>query len=482
MNDEPTTPATIHVLVAVHEEHRAQLVSTFLRNRGHRVACVRDSRATLHALRDEAFDVAVVDIGAHESDGLELVHQLRADADGPELIVITGNESGETVIGALRLGAYAHLPKPYRMAEIDVLVRRAWEKRQLARHNRYLRGRLARIDGDSVVDTCSPPMQAILALIERIAPSASPVMITGERGTGKRRLARRIHRASRREGAFVQGDRGDPGDAAVDVELFGGTRSSPADPHGAIGLLELAAHGTIFLPSIVTLPMKVQARLARALEHGSFVRVGGTQRIVVSARLNASTEEGLEAAVRAGGFNEALFDCVHAITVVIPPLRERPGDIPLLAQHFLRELGGAAAPVLASDAVARLQAYRWPGNVRELRNLMERLVLTAPGHAREVGPEELPLATDRAAVRTVVGANVTVGELERQHIQAVLERTGWHQGKAALRLGISPSTLYRKMRELRLEKPHKPGKPRSDRSRSNGGAKPRPATRRAPRA
>ncbi|HMA25881.1 MAG TPA: response regulator, partial [Gemmatimonadaceae bacterium] len=139
MTDDATSRATIHVLVAVHEEHRAQLVSTFLRNRGHRVACVRDGRAAVHAARDEAFDVAVLDIGAHEPDGLEIVHHLRADVEAPELIVITGNEAGETAIGALRLGAYAHLPKPYRRAEIDVLVRRAWEKRQLARENRYLR-------------------------------------------------------------------------------------------------------------------------------------------------------------------------------------------------------------------------------------------------------------------------------------------------------------------------------------------------------
>lgn len=456
MSDEATTPATIHVLVAVHEEHRAQLVSTFLRNRGHKVACVRDGRAALHALRDEAFDVAVLDMAPHESEGLELVHQMRADPETPELIVITGNESGETAIGALRLGAYAHLPKPYRMAEIDVLVRRAWEKRQLARENQYLRGRLTRVDGDSFVVPRSPPMQAILALLDRVAPNPTPVLIAGEPGTGKRLLARRIHRTSARRGPFVECTRRESGDPAIDVDLFGGLRGSPAHEPRAIGLLELAAHGTLFVAEAGSLPGKVQARLARAIEHGSFVRVGGTQRILAAARLIASTTD-LDPASRAERFNDALLACVGAVTITVPPLRERSADIPLLAQHFLRELGGDTAPVLSSDAEARLQSYAWPGNVHELRNLMERLVLTASGKDGEVGPDELHLGADRSAVRTSVGANVTVGELERQHIRAVLERSGWHQGKAAILLGISPSTLYRKMRELRLDKPARRG-------------------------
>ena len=475
MSDEATTPATIHVLVAVHEEHRAQLVSTFLRNRGHRVACVRDGRAAVHSLRDEAFDVAVLDVGPHESDGLEIVHQLRADPESPELIVITGNESGETAIGALRLGAYAHLPKPYRMAEIDVLVRRAFEKRQLARQNRYLRDRLSRVDGSAVVITRSPPMQVLLALSERIAPSASPILITGERGTGKRLLARRIHAASRRTGPCVEAGGAEPGDLVLDVELFGGGRTSSGHSSRAIGLLELAAHGTLFVAHVDTLPVKVQAKLSRAFEHGSFLRVSGTQRVDVSARLIASTSAADLHAAAGERFSDALLAYVGAITLAIPPLRERPGDVPLLAQYFLRAMGGAAPPRLSSDAIGRLQEYAWPGNVRELRNLMERLVLTSAGSAREVGPDELPLAVNRKVVRTAVGADVTVGELERQHIEAVLERTAWHQGNAAAMLGISSSTLYRKMRELHIEKPARQqprrGSSGAAKRRGHGGAR-----------
>ena len=453
MTEDATSRATIHVLVAVHEEHRAQLVSTFLRNRGHRVACVRDGRAAVHAARDEAFDVAVLDIGAHEPDGLEIVHQLRADVEAPELIVITGNEAGETAIGALRLGAYAHLPKPYRMAEIDVLVRRAWEKRQLARENRYLQYRLDRVTGAADIITRSAPMHAILALVERAAAGASPILVVGEAGTGKRLLARRIHVASQRRGPFVEAGGARPGDAALDTDLFGGSgRGSAASPSKRVaGLIELAANGTLFLPNVERLPPKLQAKLERALAHGSFVRVGGTQRIEITARLVASADDDVEAAARENRLHDALFARIRTITVTLPPLRERAADIPLLAQHVLSELTGGAPPTLSPDAMVRLQAYSWPGNVRELRNVMERLVLTGRRAGDEVGPDELPLVPDRMVVRTRVGASVSVSELERQHIEAVLERTGWHQGKAAVILGLSASTLYRKIRELALE-------------------------------
>jgi len=456
MTEDATSRATIHVLVAIHEEHRAQLVSTFLRNRGHRVVGVRDGRAAVHAARDEGFDVAVFEIGAHEPDGLEIVHQLRADMESPELIVITGNEAGETAIGALRLGAYAHLPKPYRMAEIDVLVRRAWEKRQLARENRYLQYRLDRVTGGSAADiiTRSAPMQAILALVERAAAGESPILVVGEVGTGKRLLARRIHIASQRRGGFVEAAGTRPGEAALDADLFGGSgRGSAASQSKRFaGLIELAANGTLFLPHADRLPPKLQGKLERALEQGSFVRAGGTQRIEITARLVASAGDGAEAAGREDRVHDALFARLRTITVTLPPLRERAADIPLLAEHFLGELTGGAPPMLSPDAIVRLQAYSWPGNIRELRNVMERLVLTGRRAGDEVGPDELPLGADRAAARTRVGASVSVSELERQHIEAVLERTGWHQGKAAVILGLSASTLYRKIRELGLER------------------------------
>lgn len=470
MTDDATSRATIHVLVAIHEEHRAQLVSTFLRNRGHRVACVRDGRAAVHAARDEAFDVAVLDIGAHEPDGLEIVHHLRADVEAPELIVITGNEAGETAIGALRLGAYAHLPKPYRMAEIDVLVRRAWEKRQLARENRYLQHRLDRVAGTADLVTRSAPMHAILALVERAAASASPILVVGEAGTGKRLLARRIHLASQRRGAFVEADGARPGEAALDADLFGGSaRGAAAQTKRVAGLIELAANGTLFLPNVDRLSVKLQARLARALEHGSFVRVGGTQRIDITARLVASAGPDVDAAARDERVHPGLFERIRTITVTLPPLRERTADIPLLAEHFLAELTGGIPPALSPDAMTRLQAHLWPGNVGELRNVMERLVLMGKRAGDEVGPEELALGPDRAFERTRVGSSVSVGELERQHIEAVLERTGWHQGKAAVILGLSASTLYRKIRELGLARTSAPEAVKTKRRRGRSG-------------
>src|SRR5215831_4529005 len=175
----------IRVLVAEDEENLAQILCTFLRSRGHQVACVGDGKSALQALRDEAYDVAIVDIVMPEVDGLEVLRQLRSEPEPPEVIVITGNGTVETAITAMKLGAYDYLAKPYRMAEIDVLVRRAWEKHQLARENRYLQARLSRVDATPEVITQYAPMHAVLALLERVATADSPVLITGESGTGK---------------------------------------------------------------------------------------------------------------------------------------------------------------------------------------------------------------------------------------------------------------------------------------------------------
>jgi len=446
----------IQVLVAEDEENLAHILSTFLRGRGHHVVCVGDGKTALQAVRSEAFDVALVYIVMPEMDGLETLRHLRAEPDPPEVIIITGNGTVETAITAMKLGAYDYMAKPYRMAEIDVLVRRAWEKRQLARENRYLQSRLSRVDATPEVVTQYAPMRAVLSLVERVAATDSPLLITGESGTGKRLLSRAVHRLSGRVGPFVEADSRVMAENVLDVELFGHERGAFS---GAIarkaGLIELAANGTLFIDDVGLLSAKLQSKVARALEHGSFFRVGGTQKVDIAVRLVTSSHHDLEQAVRDGRFREDLLYRLNVVTVALPPLRERAVDIPLLAQHFLTHLAGPAAPGFTADAIALLQEYAWPGNIRELRNVIERVALLTRDSTQPIRAQDLPLATAPRPPRGAVGSPTTLGDLERQHIEAILTQTNWHQGKAAKLLGISSKTLYRKIREYGFQRPNK---------------------------
>jgi DNA-binding NtrC family response regulator len=450
MRDSPR----IRILVAEDEINLAQILSSFLEGRGHQVVTVGDGRKALQELQASAYDVALLDIVMPELDGLEVLRQLREDAEAPEVIIITGNGTIETAISAMKLGAYDYLSKPYRMAEIDVLVRRAWEKRQLARENKLLASRLSRVDGSPEIQTRDPRMQTVLGMIEKAAASDSPVLVTGESGTGKELVARALHQLSGRHGPLVDLNCAVITEGAAESELFGFERGAAGGGVTArkAGHLELAAGGTVFLDEVSELEPRLQGKLLRALEQGSFFRVGGTQKVEVDVRIVTATNRDLPALVSEGKFREDLFYRINAITIALPPLRERPDDVSLLAEHFLARFGGASPPRLSEEALDALRAYPWPGNVRELRNVVERAVLLATGG--QIRASELPLGRGTAASgATMIGGAVTLEELERRHIEAVLRQTQWHQGRAAATLGISSKTLYRKIREYGFQRP-----------------------------
>jgi two-component system, NtrC family, response regulator AtoC len=443
----------IKVLVAEDEVHLGQILSNFLTGRGYALHTVTDGRAALDALRAEAFDVALLDIVMPELDGLEVLKQVRADADPPEVIIITGNGTIETAISAMKLGAYDYMAKPYRMAEIDVLVRRAWEKRRLARENTLLQSQLERASGADDIETQYAPLQAVLEVIARVAPSDSPVLISGESGTGKELVAHMLHRLSGRSGPFVDVSCAALSEGMLESELFGHERGAfPGADERKLGLMELAAGGTLFLDEISELSPKLQSKLLRALDQLSFYRVGGTQKVEVDIRVLAATNRDLSARVAEGTFRDDLFYRVNTIAVELPPLRDRAVDVPILARHFLRHFGKGNPPTLTSDAVELLVRYPWPGNVRELRNVMERVVLLAQGP--QVRASDLPLEIPSRGVEERSSAPaVSLAELERRHIESVLHDTSWHQGRAATALGISSKTLYRKIREYGFRRP-----------------------------
>jgi DNA-binding NtrC family response regulator len=457
----PTTPSRateaispIRVLIAEDENHLGMILEQYMTARGFAVTIARNGRAALEQLRTESFDVALLDIVMPELDGLEVLRLVREEPLPPEIIVITGNGTIETAIAALKLGAYDFLSKPYRMAEIDALVRRAWEKRMLTRDNHVLQSQLQRSNGQARFVTQYAPLQAVMSLVERVAPSASPVLISGDSGTGKDLVARLLHdRSEHAGGPFVDLNCATLAETLLESELFGVEKGAfqGADQR-KLGLIELAAGGTLYLDNIGDLEPKVQGKLVRALETGAFYRVGGTQKVEVRVRVVASTTRDLSRMAAAGTFRDDLLHRINTIRIALPPLRERLADVPLLAEHFLTVFGGTTPPRLTGDAIAALERYRWPGNVRELRNVIERAVLLAVDGT--ISARDLPLGTDvGAGGRATPTVTLTLEELERRHISDVLDRTQWHQGRAAEMLGISPKTLYRKIREFGFRRP-----------------------------
>jgi DNA-binding NtrC family response regulator len=447
--------ANIKVLIAEDEPHLGAILEKFLAGRGCQVSTCTDGRTALDTLRSEAFDVALLDIVMPELDGLEVLRQVREEASPPEVIIITGNGTVETAISAMKLGAYDYLTKPYRMAEIDVLVRRAWEKRQLAKENTLLQTRLSRVDDAPPIITQYGPMQAVLALVERVARGDSAVLISGESGTGKELIAHLLHRLSHRAaGPLIDVNCAAIRDDLLESELFGHERGAfPGAVSRKLGLFELASGGTIFMDEIGALDPRLQGKLLRALELGTFYRVGGTQKVHSDIRIVAASNQDLAQRVGDGTFRSDLYYRINTISITLPPLRERAVDVPVLAQHFLDLLGGANPPALTAEAVTALQEYHWPGNVRELRNVIERAVLLATDGV--IRPSDLPLTGVAPPVHTSRGGEplVPLEEVERQHIESVLRHVNWHQGRAADVLGISPKTLYRKIREYGLRRP-----------------------------
>lgn len=445
----------IKVLVAEDEQHLGTLLEQFLASRGYDVTVVRDGDSALATLRNETYDVALLDIVMPGLDGLEVLRLLRDEPSPPEVIIITGNGTVETAIGAMRLGAYDYLTKPYRMAEIDVLVRRAWERRELARENARLEKRLASVDPLPELVTQYAPLREVLEVVPRLARSMTPVLITGESGTGKELIARAIHRLSERgRGPLVDIHCGAIGGASVETELFGCENGAFPGAEGLrAGLLELAAGGTLFMDEVAALEGRQQGALLRVLEQGTFFRVGGAQKVTLNARLITATNRDIDALVAAGDFRDDLFYRINTVRLALPPLRERRCDVPMLADRFLVQLAGGRPLGFSDGAMELLHTYDWPGNVRELRNVIERAVLLATGDVIEV--RDLPIAFprgDRLPFHGSASALRNLADLERDHIRLVLERVNWHQGRAAAILGISSKTLYRKIREYGFDR------------------------------
>src|SRR4051794_25760363 len=406
-------------------------------------------------------------------DGMELLRRVHERPNPPEVIMLTGQGTIETAVEAMKLGAYDYLTKPYSINELDVRVRQACEKRNLRVDNQRLRAQIERKTPLPEIVSQSRQMAEAIRLIERVAPSEASVLITGESGTGIELVAHAIHRLSNRaDASFVDLNCAAFQESLLESELFGYEAGAFSGAKGRkLGLIELADGGTLFLDEVTELPAQLQAKLLRAIETRTFFRVGGVRKVEVNVRIVAATNRNLDTVVNDGVFRSDLLYRINGFQISLPPLRERPEDIEPLARYLLKQIAGTQPPDLTDDAFNALRLYHWPGNVRQLKNCLERAVILS--NNGRITLSELPPEVTRPAVPapammsvapSVIGGDSAVPvmaipqssgslrEVERQQILAALEQTGWHRGKTAEILGISPSTLYRRLRDYDLER------------------------------
>jgi len=451
-----STNVSIKLLIAEDEKNLGLVLQKELVRLGHDVTLVHDGEAAMRAARETDFEVALLDIMMPVMGGIEVLRELRQQEQPPEVLMMTGHATVETALQAMKLGAYDYLTKPCHIRELEAILSKAYEKRQLRRENLILQSRLTYKEKAPDVVVNSKKMNDVMSLVRKVAATNAIVLVTGESGTGKELVANTIHRFSLRGGGpFIDISCAAIQETLLESELFG---YEPGAFTGArkrkLGLLELAHGGTLFLDEIGEMSLTLQSKLLRVLETQTFFRVGGTKKVEVDVRIIAATNRELDESVASGSFRSDLLFRINNFTIKLPPLRDRPEDIPPLAEHFLARVAGGNTMHLGPESMQVLMNYSWPGNVREMKNVIERAVILSSGD--EIVPEDLPLELRTHIASKAPLSNghdyqpANLDELKKKQIISVLEQTGWHQGKASEILGISPSTLYRQLKSYGL--------------------------------
>lgn len=439
------------ILLVEDDASLRRTVAEFLDAYGYHVIPAPDAQHALEVLQSEAVDLVVTDMMMPGMHGDELLKQIRATFPDIPVIAVTAFGSVEGAVALTRAGAADYLTKPFRTrALLDSVARVLDETRPRREQRQVRRGLGPHLEG---IIGRSRPMIRLFERIGRVAASPAPVLITGETGTGKELVALAVHRASGRE-PFVAVNCGAIPEHLIESELFGHARGAfTGADRDKRGLFEVADGGTLFLDEIGELPMTLQPKLLRALQSGEFRRVGETQERRARVRLVTATHRELKAAVRDGRFREDLFFRINVLHLEVPALRERPADIPLLAEGLLAQVAdreGRSEMRFSPAAVALLVAYSWPGNVRELLNTVERAAVLA--EQAEIGvadlPEEVRGAGERIEALSSAGAReLTLAEVERDYTLEVLRRCGGNKSRAAEVLGVPRRTLYRRLDE-----------------------------------
>jgi two-component system response regulator HydG len=434
-----------HVLIVDDEPAMLKVMQRHLAGDGYTVTSVDTGPEAIAALTREPYDVVLTDLVMTDLDGLAVLREARRLRPGARVILMTAFTSVETAIAAMREGAYDYLSKPFKMAEVSLAVRRALEDRRLREENRRLRDEVGRRYAVTGLLGRSPAMEPVFAKLAAVAASDAAVLLIGESGTGKELAARAIHwNGVRRDGPFVAINCAAIPDALLESELFGHERGAfTGAQRKRRGLFAEANGGTLFLDEIADMSLALQAKLLRALQEKTVRALGGNAELSLDLRVVSATNRDLVTRVRQGAFREDLYYRLHVIDIRLPSLRERPDDIPLLAQHFLEraaETLGRRFDGFADEAMAWLVKHPWPGNVRQLENIVERAATLAAGPwitRADVGPDIVAFSPCGPPRRP------TLHDVERLYIDQVLAETKGDKNAAARILGVSVRTLQR---------------------------------------
>jgi two-component system response regulator HydG len=447
----------VRVLVVDDEEGHAAAMAEALEGIGLDATFAVSGAEGLRRIVEDDPDVVVTDLVLDDRGGLEILRAAKAGRPDREVVVVSGRGGIEHAVEAMKAGAATYLRKPLRVEEVREVVRKVVEKQELSRTNLELRRRLDERFGFEGMVGASPGMQKVFEGIRAVATTSATVLILGESGTGKELVAQAVHHNSRRAGGpFLALNCAALSPGILESELFGHEKGSFT---GALrthkGKFEAAHGGTLFLDEVGDMPPELQAKLLRVIEAREIFRVGSNEGVRVDVRLVAATHRDLRALVKEGRFREDLFFRLNVVTLVLPPLRERRDDIPLLASLFLREFRsthGKEAEGFSPAALDALRAHSWPGNVRELRNAVESMVVVSRGKVLDVealppsilpaGPAPAPRAGAPPSL-----AGMTLREAEELLLRTALEAQGGNRERAAKSLGISERTLYRKIKE-----------------------------------